>query len=258
MIATLELGGEMRRVDLSAGKGLAIPIDRSGRHPRFFTQEPVRFETLSGGDFIGRVADGGSCNVDSVHLIPHCHGTHTEGPGHVTRAAEPVQAGLPTGLIPAAVCSAPAVLNGRDRPAGPGPVIEAAALDWPDWVEALIVRTLPNDPEKCRRDYGLDPDYPLLSIEAMAAIAGGGIRHLLIDTPSVDAADDGGRLVQHRRFWGMGPDDPQPGPGRTGCTITEMIFVPDSVVDGLYLLSLGVGQLHCDASPSAPTVFPLQ
>ena len=258
MIATLELGGKTRQVDLSAGHGLAIPIDRSGRHPRFFTQEPVRFETLSGDGFTGRVADGGSCNVDSVHLIPHCHGTHTEGVGHITRAAEAVQTALPEGLIAAAVCSVSDAGAGSDQPAGPGPIIDAAALDWPDWVEALIVRTLPNDPEKCQRDYARHPAYPLLSIEAMTAIATGGIRHLLIDTPSVDAANDGGRLAQHRRFWGMKPNDQQPPPERVGCTITEMIFVPDAVPDGLYLLSLGVGQLHCDASPSAPTIFPLQ
>ena len=258
MIATLELGGKTRRVDLSAGQGLAIPIDRNGRHPRFFTRQPVRFETLSVGGFNGRVAAGGSCNVDSVHLIPHCHGTHTEGAGHITPGAEPVQAGLPTGLIPAAVCSAPGVQAGVDHPAGPGPVIEAAALAWPDWVEALIVRTLPNDPAKCRRDYGLHPSYPLLSVEAMAAIAAGGIRHLLIDTPSVDAADDGGRLLQHRRFWGMPPDAHRPAAERAGCTITEMIFVPETVPDGLYLLSLGVAALQCDASPSSPVVFPLQ
>lgn len=258
MIATLELGGATRRVDLSAGQGLAIPVDRNGRHPKFFTDQPVRFETLSGGGFVGRVADGGSCNVDRIHLIPHCHGTHTEGVGHITRGAEPVQTGLPAGLIPAAVCSVPAAHDGSDQPAGPGPVIEAAALDWPDWVEALIIRTLPNDPTKCQRDYARHPDYPLLSIEAMTAIVEGGIRHLLIDTPSVDAASDGGRLAQHRRFWGLRADDQQPPAERAGCTITEMIFVPDRVADGLYLLSLGVGQLHCDASPSTPTIFPLQ
>lgn len=258
MIATLELGGRMRRVDLSTGHGLGIPIDRSGRHPRFYTDQPARFEALSNEGFTGRVAEGGSCNVDQVHLIPHCHGTHTEGVGHITRDAEPVQTGLSTGLMPAAVCSAPGQQTSSDEPAGSGPVIEAAALDWPDWVEALIVRTLPNDPEKRQRDYARQPAYPLLSIEAMASIVERGIRHLLIDTPSVDAADDGGRLVQHRRFWGIEPDDQGPAAERAGCTITEMIFVPDSVPDGLYLLSLGVGQLHSDAAPSAPIIFPLQ
>jgi kynurenine formamidase len=258
MIATLELGGRTRRVDLSAGHGLAIPIDRSGRHPRFFTDQAVRFETLSVDGFTGRVTEGGSCNVDQVHLIPHCHGTHTEGVGHITRGAEPVQSGLSAGLVPAAVCSVAGAPTSSDQPAGPGPGIEAAALDWPDWVEALIVRTLPNDPEKRQRDYARQPAYPLLSIEAMVSIVERGIRHLLIDTPSVDAADDGGRLLQHRRFWGMGREEQRPAPERTGCTITEMIFVPDSVPDGLYLLSLGVGQLHSDASPSAPIVFPLQ
>ncbi len=258
MKAHLELGGRQLAADLGAGIGLSIPIRPDGRHPRFFVDEAVGFETLSGGGFTGRVERGGSCNVDRVRLIPHCHGTHTEGPGHITRQAEPVQQGLETGLIPAWLLSVNPGPAAGETAAGIGPVIRGADLSWPAYARALIIRTLPNDPTKCERDYASAAPYPLLSVEAMRAIANGGIEHLLIDTPSVDAADDGGQLAQHRRFWQMAPGQTEAPARRGHCSITELIYVPEQAADGAYLLSLGVSALHGDASPSAPLIFPLR
>ncbi len=257
MIAEVDIGGATWRVDLGRGRRLSIPVGRDGNHPRFFVDSQVRFEPLASGAFTGRVATGGSCNAESVTLIPHCHGTHTEGVGHITAAAEPVQDRLENGLIPARLVTVtPTTRTGPDdTAAGPGPVIPAAGLEWPEAIEALIIRTRPNDPDKCQRHYGESAPYPLLSVEAMQAIVSGGIRHLLIDTPSVDAADDGGELAQHRRFWGLGPGAVEASGERAGCTITEMIYAPDDLPDGRYLLSLGVSALVGEAAPSSPMVY---
>jgi arylformamidase len=257
MIGTIELAGRKRQVDLSRGVCIAIPIAPDGGHPRFFTDQAVRFETLASGGFTGRVSAGGSCNVDQLSLIPHCHGTHTEGVGHITRDARPVQQQLETGLIPATLISVEPVEGSRETTAGPGPVITAGQIDWPEGARALMIRTLPNDSDKCRRDYARTPPYPLLSVDAMRKIVAGGIEHLLIDTPSIDAADDGGKLAQHRLFWGLDPGQTEVSPQRAHCTITEMIYVPESTSDGDYLLSLGVSAIHGDASPSAPVIYPL-
>ncbi len=258
MIARFEFAGAERQVDLGAGTSLAIPIDRNGQHPRFFVDRQVRFEPLAIGNFTGRVATGGSCNAEIITFIPHCHGTHTEGAGHITGSAEAVQDALGCGLIPAALISVTPTRKHAETAVGAGPVITAAALDWPQGVQALIIRTIPNDPAKCRRDYGASPPYPLLSADAMSKLAEAGIEHLLIDTPSVDAADDGGHLRQHRCFWGMGTGHERPAETRAACTITEMIYVPDALADGLFLLSLGVSALRGDASPSTPVVFPVR
>jgi arylformamidase len=258
LIARFDFAGTERRVDLSAGTCLAIPIGRDGQHPRFFVDRPVRFETLQAGGFTGRVKAGGSCNVETITFIPHCHGTHTEGAGHITDTAQAVQDGLACGLIPAVLISVTPTVEHLETAAGTGPVITSEALNWTRGTRALIIRTLPNDPDKCRRDYAASPPYPLLSIEAMSRLVADGIEHLLIDTPSVDAADDGGRLRQHRCFWGMDRGEDQPAKARATCTITEMIYVPDSLADGTYLLSLGVSALRGDASPSSPVVFPVQ
>ncbi len=58
------------------------------------------------------------------------------------------------------------------------------------------------------------------------------IEHLLIDLPSVDRESDGGKLEFHHAFWGV-PNDPQ-----FHKTITELIFVPNHIPDGDYILNL--------------------
>lgn len=75
--------------------------------------------------------------------------------------------------------------------------------------------------------------------------------HLLIDLPSVDKEHDGGKLTAHKTFWNY-PKAP-----RKEATITEMIFVPNAVKDGLYLLNLQVAPFENDASPSRPVIYPL-
>jgi len=253
VIATLDIAGVTRHADLSAGTSLAIPVGDGGAHPKFFVDEPVLFRPLCAGSFSGRVQAGGSCNADQIRFVPHCHGTHIEGVGHITPGRQPVQEHLTTGMMTAALVSV------RPEPASntaDNPVIGASQLDWPSGTEALIVRTLPNRADKCVRDYSQAPPYPLFSLDAMTRIRDGGIRHLLVDTPSVDAADND-RLPLHRCFWGMDVSGSRVPESRLGCTISEMIFVPDSLADGQYLLHLGVGALIGDASPSSPVVFPL-
>jgi hypothetical protein len=38
-------------------------------------------------------------------------------------------------------------------------------------------------------------------------------------------------------------------------TISEMIFVPGAVADGLYLLHLNIAPIESDASPSKPVLY---
>jgi hypothetical protein len=42
---------------------------------------------------------------------------------------------------------------------------------------------------------------------------------------------------------------------RLDCTITEMIFVPNEVKDGSYLLNLQMAPFENDASPSKPILY---
>ncbi len=69
--------------------------------------------------------------------------------------------------------------------------------------------------------------------------------------PSVDREEDGGALEAHKAFWGV-PEYPRP-----DATITELIYVPNTVVDGKYLLNLQMAAFENDACPSRPLLFPV-
>ena len=70
-----------------------------------------------------------------------------------------------------------------------------------------------------------------------------------MDIPSVDREEDYGLLLAHRSFWKQERSQ--------DCTITELIYVPDSLKDGLYLLFLQTPAMELDAVPSKPILYPL-
>ena len=116
--------------------------------------------------------------------------------------------------------------------------------------EALVLRTLPNDAAKRQRHYsGTNPTY----IEPALAewLVEYNVQHFLLDLPSVDREEDAGQLLAHHAFWQY------PAQPRREATITELIFVPDEVPDGLYLLNIQITSLELDASPSKPVLYQL-
>jgi len=256
MIISLTRSDRAVKADLSRGITLGIPISEDGRHPRFFVGQGAKFEPLSAGDFTGRVCSGGSCNADIVEFIPHCHGTHTEGYGHVAAGRDPVNPEVNTALYFARLISvSPSQTDQHGYPILTSRDLFARNPSSNDY-DALVIRTLPNERSKCWRDYSQAPPYPILSDEAMRRVAESGIQHLLIDTPSIDAADDPS-LRLHRLFWQMTAEARQPPQIRRNATLTEMIFVPDVIEDGDYLIHLGLSTLVSDATPSCPTLFQL-
>lgn len=265
----LEQAGRRYAVDAGRGVSLAIPLDPHGAQPAHFGAPAARAEPLAAGGFVGDTRAGGSCNCETITLVPHCNGTHTEGPGHVTRERISVHERALQALYLAALVSVtPEDAQASDDTSTPAPQagdrmitaasLEAALAGGPPGVKALVVRTLPNEPGKRTRDWMTPPFPPYFSREAMALLVRREICHLLTDLPSVDRLLDEGRLAGHRLFFGMPSDSVAAGDvGRPWATITEMIYVPDAVPDGLYALSL---QLACwvgDAAPARPLLFPL-
>ena len=120
--------------------------------------------------------------------------------------------------------------------------------------EALIIRTLPNSESKKHKNYS-KTNPPYILEEAATFIRESGIKHLLIDLPSVDREEDEGRLLAHKAFWNVKDINNLNEDARLDCTITEMIFVDDSVKDGSYILNLQMAPFENDASPSKPVLF---
>ena len=74
------------------------------------------------------------------------------------------------------------------------------ALEDLDYCPALIIRTTPNTLDKKKQVYsGTNPCY--FSKEAMDYIVKMNIEHLLVDIPSLDREEDGGKLEAHNTFW---------------------------------------------------------
>ncbi|MBK7904483.1 MAG: cyclase family protein [Proteobacteria bacterium] len=265
-------GDRRWRADLTAPADLAIVLEFNGAQPSFFVGAPATSAPLQIGGFTGSVARGASCNCAVHSLAPHCHGTHTECIGHLTRSPVTVASLTPVAPCVALVVFGPAGALGRGSGGLPGDhaacrdlVIRRAALTAAAsaWLAvpftAVVIRTLPNGTDKRHRAYSGSPSpAPYFLPEAMRWLVERGVTSLVVDLPSLDRADDGGRLAAHREYWGLPPgSDDATRATRGQALVTELAYVPDSVTDGLYLLDLQVPAFGSDAAPSRPVLYPL-
>ena len=205
--------------------------------------EPVRL----GENWVGSVAEGGDVNFMTITFNPHAHGTHTECLGHVTKEHHSVNQALRGSWFMAELISVETQERDGDK------VITAAESGKKcqhEGAEALIIPTTPNNLGKATENLS-NTNWPYLETEAAILIRERGIKHLLIDQPSVDKEEDGGAMAAHKAFWNI-PENPD-----LHTTISELIFVADEVEDGIYLLNLQVAPMENDAAPSRPVLFAL-
>jgi kynurenine formamidase len=243
MTATITHKGKTFRVDFSHPIDISLPVSKGGVKA-WYVNDPV-IEPVRMGDWVGEVAQGGTVNFRNITFNPHGHGTHTECVGHISKEFYSVNKSLKQFLFEAELITVlPEEVNG-DR------VITRKALELflnDKSPEALIIRTLSNSEEKTHHNYS-NTNPPYIQEEAMNYILEKGIEHLLFDTPSVDREVDEGALLAHRAFWEY------PKNTNTTRTITELIYVPNSIYDGSYLLDLQVAPIENDASPSRPVLY---
>ncbi len=241
----ITLGDTEYQADLAHPIDCSVPVSASGATA--WGLWPARIEPHREGGFTGSVTAGATVNFNNVHFNPHAHGTHTECLGHITERVVSLNAAPPPPLMPARLVTLePMEVEG-------GRAISARQLRevlQGRVCEAVVLRTQAAGPELHSRCWTAS-NPPYLEGEAAAWLAGQGVRHLLLDLPSVDPEHDGGALAAHKAFWGL-PHHP-----RHGATITELIAVPEAAADGLYLLNLQTAALENDASPSRPVLFKL-
>lgn len=194
-------------------------------------------------------------------LAPHCHGTHTECVGHVTRDDTTLADVTPVPPALALLVSAwPAPLDSRSQDLVlTREALANAAQSWArnPWT-ALVVRTLPNDPSKRHRTYEGPCPAPYFTPDAMRWVVERGVDSLVVDLPSLDRAQDGGGLGAHRTYWGLPPSAQDARlAARARALVTELAYVPEAATDGLYLLDLQVPAFASDAAPSRPVLYPV-
>lgn len=236
-----------KTIDLNRGTDLSIPLSNDSKNPLAWQMNPPEFEPVKGDGWIGLVKEGAAVNFRNLFFNPHAHGTHTECLGHITNEVYSINQQLNQFFYNAVVISVE-----PEKKDGDSIITQKLfkSLQRFSSIEALIVRTLPNSERKKSRVYsGTNPPYFELScLELFNKL---NVKHLLIDLPSVDKEDDGGKVAFHHGFWNV-PQNP-----RFDRTITELIYVPNSIKDGEYILNLQVAAFENDAAPSRPVIYTL-
>lgn len=269
---TIDIDGLEVRADAAAAIDISIPLDFEGAQPSFFGAPRAAATRLTAGAWVGDTRRGGSCNVGVYSFTPHCNGTHVESVGHIVNDAVSVADVVRGGLIPATLVTVDPVLRGDTRettqpaPRADSRMVTALALQdalaaFPEarMRKALVIRTLPNPDEKAVQTYHVGDPPPFLTMDAARLLVDMGTEHVLVDTPSLDRMDDGGDLAAHHVFFGL-PAGARSARAatRARCSVTEMIYVPDAVPDGYYLLDLQVPPFRTDAAPCRPLLYQVQ
>ena len=248
MIASIEHNNEQYKIDLAKPIDISIPLKPGPDNVNAWWAQPVKIEPVVMGTFVGDVLQGGSVNFRNVFLNPHGNGTHTECVGHISKEPYTLNQCLRQFFHLAQLITVePVQLENGDR------VIQKQQIEQliaNTKANAIVIRTLPNDATKKVRQYS-GTNFPYLDVEAAQYLFEKNIDHLLIDLPSVDRESDEGKLAAHHAFWQY------PHATRTHATISEMIYVPAEITDGLYFLNLQITALENDASPGKPVLFEL-
>lgn len=245
MLATIEHQNSSYKIDLNAPIDISIDLSGDLKNPIAWYLDAPKIDPVVDGDFIGKVSRGSSVNFNNIQFNPHGHGTHTECVGHISEEFYSINKQLKRFFYTSKVISVSPESIGEDLVITKAQIKENVQNAE---VEALIIRTLPNLDEKRTKKYS-NTNWPYLEEAAAQYIRECGIAHLLIDLPSVDKERDEGKLLAHRAFWNY------PENTRFDATITELIYVPKEVLDGIYILNLQIASFENDATPSKPVLF---
>ncbi|WP_147677299.1 cyclase family protein [Algibacter pacificus] len=248
MQTTIQYNSRKLQIDLKKPIDISIAIDASKQNVNaWYIGEPT-IAPVQEGERIASVKAGSAINFNNISFNPHAHGTHTECVGHITETVHSVNQSLKQFFFLAEVITvAPERINDDF-------VISKKQLKYAlgnKKRDAVVIRTLPNTKEKLSRQYSnTNPTY--LLEEAAIYLKEKGVKHVLVDLPSIDKEQDGGELLAHNAFWNTS------GKLRFDATITEFIFVPNTIEDGEYFLNLQIASFENDAAPSKPVLYKVE
>ena len=245
MLADIRTNNKIYKIDLSVPLDISISLRSDGSNLTAWGKDQPEIIPHQENGQVYRVKNGAPLNFNNIRFNPHAHMTHTECLGHITPEMQSVNASLKNYFFLAELITIAPEKYQDDF------VISRKQLQYAlgnKKRQALVVRTLPNLEEKKYRQYtGSNPPY--LLEQTASYLAEKNIEHLLIDQPSVDKEQDNGALLAHRAFWSMEANP------RLEATITELIYVPNYLEDGTYILNLQVAPIENDASPSRPVLY---
>jgi len=240
-------------VDTSLGVDISIPTDfKNNIGPKFYDKSPPSVNYYKTSNHEYNLDKNKSCNVPIINLNIHCSGTHTESAKHILKDASPInKIKCPTFIACQLISVLPeqslkeeyhAEIDNKDQLITKEQLMKSLG-DNSSFNEGLIIRTMPNGNSKKNRDYNLE-EHPFLTNDAILYIEEIGVKHLIVDIPSIDKYDDGGKLGNHHIFF-----------NNKSNTLTELAFIPNECKDGKYFLSLNISNFSLDAAPSRPVIF---
>jgi kynurenine formamidase len=248
MICTIQRKSTKHQIDLSKPLDISIPLRASKDNVNAWYIEEPKISPVRLGDWVGSVQEGGDVNFNNIQFNPHAHGTHTECVGHITEEVHSINQQLQQFFFFAELVTVVPEKMGDDY------VISKKQLQnslGNKKREAIVIRTLPNFTEKREKQYS-HTNPPYLEEAAAIYLREKGIEHLLIDLPSVDKEKDEGKLLAHNAFWNTSGDI------RMHATITEFIYVANSIQDGAYYLNIQIAPFENDATPSKPVLYKIE
>ena len=247
MIATIFHLGIEYKIDFFKPIDISMPLSTNTDATSAWYVDPMKLEPVVMGDWIGDVTKGGSVNFRNIMFNPHGNGTHTECVGHISKEFYTINKSLKRFVFVAELITVlPTKIENGDF-AITRKQFETALNDIPK-PEAIVIRTLSNGSNKLHTNYS-NTNPPYILKDAIEYLNEMGVRHLLIDMPSIDKEQDGGKLEAHHAFWNY------PNKVELEKTITEMIYVPNEINDGTYILNLQIAPFENDASPSKPILY---
>jgi len=245
LIATIQYNSRKLQIDLAKPLDISMPIISSKKNVNAWYIDEPKIEPIKDAEWIASVSKGASVNFNNIYFNPHAHGTHTECAGHITEKVYSINQNLKTFFFLAEVITVAPENDNEDK------IISKKQLQFAignKKRDAIILRTIPNTREKLSRQYS-HTNWPYLKEDAVKFMVSKGVKHLLIDLPSIDKEKDGGELLGHNAFWNT------KGKLRLDATITELIYVSNKIEDGEYFLNLQIAPFENDASPSKPILY---
>ncbi len=244
MKSTIVLKDATYFIDITKPLDISLAVQHNAGVGAWYIDQP-KITHVEVDGYVGKVKLGGSTNFNDVFFNPHSHGTHTECLGHITSEFYSIN-----DVISQTFCSAQLISVLPQEQDGDA-VITAAMFKDLENVDAVVIRTLPNTDVKKTVNYS-NTNPPYLLEEVMLLLRDKGVKHVLIDLPSVDKEKDNGALLAHKAFWNYD------GNRRYDATITELIYVPSTIIDGMYILDLQVAPIINDAAPSRPILYKVE
>ena len=254
----IELDNKSYLVNTDKGIDLSIPTDfKTDNGPRFYEKRNPELNYYTESDKEYNLENGGGCNVPIIKLNIHCSGTHTECANHIIKNAPLINKLLIPDYIPSQLITVNPEdsttekyhvdTDKEDRFITKVQLEKIIDLNCLSFNKCLIIRTKPNDLEKCNQDYNKTP-HPFLTNEAIVFIKNAGFQHIVVDMPSIDRYNDDGKLGNHHIFF---TDNNISNKN----TVTEFVYIPNSCKDGKFFLNLNIANFNLDAAPSRPIIY---